>query len=219
MADPTPQTSDPLQTPDSPQTPEPPHAPVTPQHTADDLPPHVRTLVDFTLAKLDEIIDAVGDLDDATANAVPPAPGANSPFVLLTHCLGMMRRWSSTVNLGIRIPRDRDAEFSAIGRVADLLVSAAEVRAAFLADLTATDWNSPPVAPATGYGPWSQSTFGVLLHVFEELCQHLGHLEITLDLLRAAELRADDHCAPDHRASDHRAAGHRADDLRGGNDP
>ncbi|MGW9826522.1 DinB family protein [Brevibacterium pityocampae] len=198
MADPTPQT------PDSPQTPEPPHAPVAPQHNADDLPPHVRTLVDFTLVKLDEIIDAVGALDDATANAVPPAPGANSPFVLLTHCLGMMRRWSSTVNLGIRVPRDRDAEFSAIGRVADLLISAAEVRAAFLADLTATDWNSPPVAPATGYGPWSQSTLGVLLHVFEELCQHLGHLEITLDLLRAP---------------DHRAAGHRAGDLRAGNDP
>ena len=24
---------------------------------------------------------------------------------------------------------------------------------------------------------------GVLLHVFEELCQHLGHLEITRDVL------------------------------------
>ncbi len=150
-------------------------------------PPAVQTLIDFSLVKLDEIVDAVGALDDANANAVPAVPGANSPYALLTHCLGMMRRWSSTVNLGVTVPRDRDAEFSAAGPVADLLVRAAEVRRAFLDDLAATDWAAPPVAPATGYGPWSQTTFGVLLHVFEELCQHLGHLEITLDLLRAGD--------------------------------
>lgn len=200
MADPTPQTPEAPQHPESPQNPVSPQSPVSPQHTPHDLPPHVRTLVDFSLVKLDEIIDAVGALDDATANAVPPVPGANSPYVLLTHCLGMMRRWSSTVNLGVRVPRDRDAEFSAVGRVADLLVSAAAVRAAFLADVAVTDWHSAPLAPATGYGPWSQSTFGVLVHVFEELCQHLGHLEITLDLLRAAEIRAGDEPASPHPA-------------------
>lgn len=148
------------------------------------LQPHVATLADFCLDKFDEIVDRVGSLDDATANTAPELPDANSPFVLLTHCLGMLRRWTSTVNLGVVIPRDRDGEFTATGRVADLLAAAAEVRAAFLADVAATDWSGAPATAAPAkYGPWSETTYGVLLHVFEELCQHLGHLEVTLDIL------------------------------------
>ena len=48
----------------------------------------------FVVAKLDEIIDVVAGMDDETANTVPPLPGGNSAYQLLTHCLGMARQWA-----------------------------------------------------------------------------------------------------------------------------
>lgn len=141
-------------------------------------------LTDFCLLKLDAMIDVLAGLDDATANTAPAA-GANTPYALLTHCLGMCRYWSSTVNRGVRVPRDRDAEFTASGPVAELVARARGVRADFAADLRAVRGDEPPVAPPARETdePWSATTYGVALHVFEELCQHLGHLEITRDVL------------------------------------
>lgn len=50
----------------------------------------------------------------------------------------------------------------------------------------ATDGDAPPANPRPGERHWFQaSAHGVLLHVFEEVCQHLGQLEITRDPLRA----------------------------------
>lgn len=56
-------------------------------------------LVDFCLLKLDAMIDLVAGLTDDEANA-RPVPGANTAYMLVSHCLGMSRNWSSTVNLG-----------------------------------------------------------------------------------------------------------------------
>ena len=64
--------------------------------------------------------DIVVELGDELANRRPDLPGANSPFAILTHCLGVTARWASTVNLGEVVPRDRDAEFTATGAVATL---------------------------------------------------------------------------------------------------
>lgn len=145
-----------------------------------------RTLTDFCLLKLDEITDRIAVLDDETANDRPDLPGANSPYAILAHCLGMMRRWSSTVNLDVPVPRDRDAEFAASGTVEELLAQTAQARAALVADFAATDFGSAPRGFVKDHYPtWRHSAFGVVLHIFEELCQHLGHLEITLDLLGA----------------------------------
>ena len=42
-----------------------------------------------------------------TVDTALPVDGSISPCAILTHCLGMMRHWSSTVNLGRPVPRDR----------------------------------------------------------------------------------------------------------------
>ena len=139
--------------------------------------PKGHLLLEFSLLKFDEMTRIVAALGDELAVLAPALPGANTPYGILNHCLGMMRRWSSTVNRGIEVPRDRDAEFTQVGPVAELLTRAAVV----------------PVDPAAApvYVPegrevfWTATTNGVLLHVFEELCQHLGQLEITRDMLIA----------------------------------
>jgi len=142
-------------------------------------------LLPACLAKFDALAAVVTGMDDATLNRRPPFPGGNSPHQLVGHCLGMARRWSSTVNLGVTVPRDRDAEFTSTGSVDELLRQVAATRAAFEADVVATDLGAPPTDPPPTGQPWLTSCGTVLVHVYEELCQHLGHLEVTRDLLAA----------------------------------
>ncbi len=148
--------------------------------------PKGHLLLDFSLLKFDEMTRIVAALGDELAARPPALPGANTPYGILNHCLGMMRRWSSTVNRGIEVPRDRDAEFTQTGPVAELLARAAAVREEFMADVLSVDPAAAPVQVPEGREVfWTSTTNGVLLHVFEELCQHLGQLEITRDLLIA----------------------------------
>ncbi|MGJ7441717.1 Rid family hydrolase [Aquipuribacter sp. MA13-6] len=139
-------------------------------------------LMAFCLQKLDALVALVGALDDDAANRRPDRPGANSLVAVLVHCCGMTRRWSSTVNRGVSVPRDRDAEFTARMPVADALRLAATTREAFIDDVRATRLNAPPVAVPPGREDfWTRTCRGVLLHVLEELSQHLGQAEITRD--------------------------------------
>ena len=132
--------------------------------------------------------DIVVDLGDDLANQRPDLPGANSPFAILTHCLGVTARWASTVNLGEVVPRDRDAEFTATGRRRG-------ARRRHRPDAGVVAGVGRPHRPRRAARPtrrsprqdWYAATQGgVLLHVYEELAQHRGQLEVTRDVLRAA---------------------------------
>lgn len=146
-------------------------------------------VVQMTLMKLDELVDLASRLDDESANATLPVEGSNSVVQILTHCCGVMRRWSSTVNLGVEIPRDRDAEFSANMPVAEVLELARVARAGYLADVEQSDLNAPPANPGRHSNAfWLATQGGVLVHVLEEICQHLGHAEITRDVVMSGIL-------------------------------
>lgn len=148
--------------------------------------PYDEVLLQYTLHKLDQMIDIVAALDDRTANSAPGVPGANTPYVLLTHCLGMMRWWSSDCVRAIPTGRVRAQEFISTGPVAEPVARAAGVRQAYADDVRAVDPYAAPLAPPPrDPEPWMATNHGVFLHVFEEICQHLGHLEITRDLLQA----------------------------------
>ncbi|MEL4503371.1 DUF664 domain-containing protein [Luteococcus sp. H138] len=145
-----------------------------------------RILLEFTLSKFDELFDLIGQSDDAMVNRKPDVEGANSLFGIGTHVLGMMRFWSCTTNRGVEVERDREAEFTATGSVAELLSRAAQVRQLFETDVLSVNGHSKPAnRPADKDAEWLVSCHGVLLHVFEEICQHLGHAELTRDLLAA----------------------------------
>ena len=41
------------------------------------------------------MVGIVSELGDDLANRRPDVPGANSPFAILTHCLGVMAYWGA----------------------------------------------------------------------------------------------------------------------------
>lgn len=131
--------------------------------------------------------DMVTDLGDDLANRRPDLPGANSPVQILTHCLGVMGWWAGAVNLGRQVERDRAAEFEAVCRVADLEADVETARGQLHADVAAADPAAQPAQVDHAHGYDTQGA--VLLHVYEELAQHRGQMEITRDLLVAAAAR------------------------------
>ncbi len=148
--------------------------------------------VDDYLRFCDEALDGytgiVTGLGDDLVNArLPGIPGSNSAFALVTHVAGMTARWVRTVNLGIVVPRDRDAEFTATGTVAEALAAIERTRTLLHEDARAAAPHDVPLDPAhDDDGSISYTTQGeVLLHVYEELAQHLGQLEVTRDVLLA----------------------------------
>ena len=135
---------------------------------------------------LDGMLEIVEGLGDELANTRPELPGANSPFAILTHCLGVMAWWGGRMVAGHPVARDRDAEFVATGPVAGLREEVRRVRAGFVADLDGLDPSAPPAGPVDEdfrQLPYGRSRSGVLWHVFEELAQHRGQMELTRDVL------------------------------------
>ncbi len=148
----------------------------------------------FACRALDGMIDTVEGLGDELANVRPPLPGANSPYALLTHCLGVTSYWAGALVAGREVARDRDAEFTAAGPVRPLLERAAAARAGLAEDARAAAPADPlRGTPPPGFlGPDRELTQGAaLLHVYEELAQHHGQMEIIRDaILAGAGVRA-----------------------------
>jgi hypothetical protein len=146
----------------------------------------VLTISGESLAAMTEILAGLGD---QLANTTPDLPAANSPYAIVFHCVGMIEHWAGSVVAGLKIPRDRDAEFTAAGSVEDLIRRVDDIRGRLpewvgiavregIRDRTVTGSTRSEAANATA--EW------VLLHVVRELAQHLGQLELTRDLLDQA---------------------------------
>jgi hypothetical protein len=148
--------------------------------------------VDDFLVFVDDAIDAmvaiVEELGDDLANRRLDVDGSNSPYVVLTHCLGVMEYWAGHVVAGRSIERDRDAEFVASGPVAPLVERARAARARLHDDAAVAEPFAPPrgfVRPEDAALPLGRTQGGALLHVYEELAQHLGQMQVTRDVLVA----------------------------------
>lgn len=146
------------------------------------------TFLYFVDRALDGMVQIVVDLGDGDANRRPAIAGANSPYVILTHCLGVMDYWAGALVAGREVHRDRDAEFTATGTVEALEAATRSARARLERDLDAADphgelHGSPP---ASYRGPAEVLTqAGALQHVYEELAQHHGQMEIVRDIILA----------------------------------
>ena len=142
----------------------------------------------FADLALDRMVAIVEALGDDRVNDRPDLPGANTPFAIVTHCLGVLEFWGGAMVAGRSITRDRDAEFRATGGVAELVARVDAARRRLAEDLAGAAWDDPPRLPPTpGHAdrPDGQRQGGVLLHILEELFQHLGQLELTRDVLLA----------------------------------
>lgn len=116
-------------------------------------------------------------------------PESNTLFALATHLVGAGEFWV-LVLVGQRdIPRNRLAEFSATGRVEDLLTRYER----WIQDVHEVLDTFPdtrlhePAEPPAGYQSTStherSSVLDALLHAVEHSALHLGHIQLTRQLL------------------------------------
>lgn len=142
----------------------------------------------FADRALRQMVDIVETLGDELANRRPPLAGANSAFVILTHCLGVMEYWGGGTVAERPYRRDRPAEFTASGDVASLVGRAEEARRRLHDDLSSFDAAAAPANVRHDPDdpvPYTEAKGAVPLHILEELYQHLGHMELTRDVLLA----------------------------------
>ena len=154
----------------------------------------VETSVDAVVSYVDRAVDQmaeiVTELGDDLANRKPVLPGSNSPYAILRHCLGVMEFWGGEVVAGREVIRDRPAEFRSHGPVADLAPAARKALDQFRADAATAEFAAPPRGGTDDDMSPDELEFTsqghALLHVLEEVTQHLGQMELTRDVLRAA---------------------------------
>ena len=135
----------------------------------------------------DQMLAVADRLGDDRANARPLGSQTNSVAALVAHCCGVCEFWLGHVGLGRESTRDRDAEFSHTATVQELHAMVAETRQRLDADLVALEAGGGATsAHAAGrqfldVDPASDAS--LVLHVVEELFQHLGHCELAADAL------------------------------------
>ncbi|EQD32897.1 hypothetical protein B1A_19165 [mine drainage metagenome] len=142
----------------------------------------------FIDQELDAMISMVGELGDGLANRRLAVVGSNSPYAILNHCLGLLEYWGGHVVAGRPSHRDREAEFSARGAVADLIARARVARAQLADDLATVAGSDPPLRPPRlpfAELPIVRTSGGALIHIHAEFARHRGHMDLTKDLLLA----------------------------------
>ena len=92
---------------------------------------------------LDGMAGILTDLGDELANARPDLPLANSPYGILTHCLGVVEYWVGQCVAGRVAERDRDAEFRAVGPVGPLVDRIARTKEQVALDIAGVDMTDP----------------------------------------------------------------------------
>ncbi len=145
--------------------------------------------VDLALSGMAAIVEGLGD---DLANRRPPFRGGNSAYVILTHCLGVMEYWGGATVAERPVRRDRAAEFTARGEVAPLLRRTQHARRRLREDIVGLDAQATPVSVQRDPDdpvPYTEAKGAVLLHILEELFQHLGQMQVTRDALVAGHRR------------------------------
>ncbi len=141
----------------------------------------------FINRALDGMLSKVEELGDARVNQRPDLPGANSPYVIMSHCVGLTNFFLGAAIAGRDVQRDRDAEFSAQGTVADIRQAVRALQEQIQHDITQAQGDQPPARTLTGRAArmqdWKQGE--ILLQCYTELAQHHGHMDLTRDLLLA----------------------------------
>jgi hypothetical protein len=138
---------------------------------------------------LDAMVAMVIELGDEQANRRLDVPGANSPYAVLTHCLGVLKYWAGELVAGRTVERDRAAEFTASGAVAELADRTRFAKQQLRTDLAELQPFAPPRGtprPGDAELPLGRTQGGALFHIYEELAQHRGQLEVTRDVLLAS---------------------------------
>jgi hypothetical protein len=148
------------------------------------------TLSAYIREKIDEILAATGGLTKGQLNRALDLTGANSPFVIATHTFGNLRSFTLGIACGRDLSRDRPSEFRARGTYEELAAAGRnlshEIEAALREINPATLCDSlVPAQELWGEGqPREITRRAALVHTLEHAGIHLGHLQVTVELLR-----------------------------------
>jgi hypothetical protein len=129
-----------------------------------------------------EVADRLGE---PLINERPLGPRTNAVASLIIHCCAVSEFWLGHVALGSPSDRDRESEFSRSATLAELheLVDGTASRAVDqIGRLEAGEGSDAGGRQFLLGGDTSDAS--VVLHVIEELYQHLGHMELAADALR-----------------------------------
>ena len=125
-------------------------------------------------------------LGDALVNERPVGPTTNAVSALIIHCCGVTEFWLGHVALGRPSTRDRDREFSRAASVAELRALVESTIATALADVAKLEAGEGTDEGGRQFLIDGDTSDGsVVVHVLEELYQHLGHMDLTADVLLA----------------------------------
>jgi hypothetical protein len=149
-------------------------------------------VADATIDALREVLEeSLGELRKGVAgrsveqlNARPAGGDTNSIAVIVAHALGSTRSWLSLA-MGAPMPaRDRPAEFRAVAD--DGFAAWTDERIAeCLALLDGATWDPTRVGTtAWTKAPETRTAAYAASHALSHLGEHVGHLHMTLELLR-----------------------------------
>jgi uncharacterized damage-inducible protein DinB len=137
-----------------------------------------------------EVLAQLQDLSDEELNRPLTQPETNALFALATHLVGAGEFWVLVVAGGRTMPRNRAAEFRARGSRADLttryegwIAGVHEVLNALVPErmeerIDVNRYRSAPSATTE-----EVSVREALLHAVEHTALHLGHIQLTRQLL------------------------------------
>jgi hypothetical protein len=143
------------------------------------------TYVRLAFTQMLAVIDRLGD---PLVNERPFGPETNSVAALVTHCCGVSEFWLGCVGLGRPTTRVRDEEFTATATVAELHEMLGATQRQIDADIRSLDAGeaSPKHhAVRETLEDADVTDASLVLHLLEELYQHLGHMQLTVDALEA----------------------------------
>lgn len=134
----------------------------------------------------DQMVVVADRLGDEDVNRRPHGPDTNAVAAVVLHCCGSAEFWLGHVGRGRPSERARDEEFSLTATVVELHTAVDAAIAQIESDIAAIDAGATSeFAAGRQFLTVDDGSDGALvLHVLEELFQHLGHIELTADALR-----------------------------------
>lgn len=140
------------------------------------------------------------DLSDEAVNRELDIPEANTLFQLGTHVIGSTRYWTVTIAGGTDFSRVRSSEFAASGSIVELVSALESVIEEMHACLDSLDGEAldrttdreDEYATTGAPNPDGMPLRDAVLHGLEHAALHLGHIQLSRQLLGFPPPKADD---------------------------
>lgn len=130
-----------------------------------------------------QVADRVGD---ERVNVRPLGPQTNAVAPLIIHCCEVAEFWLGHVALGRPSVRDRKSEFSRTATLAELHERVDNAVLKTISDIRRLDAGEGRDEGGRQFlEAGDGSDAAVVIHVLEELFQHLGHMELAADAFAA----------------------------------